>query len=54
MNILFSLFLDVLFNDSIPSFIQFAGALFVIASAVVPILIRSDKKQMEQKQVANG
>ncbi len=54
LNILFSLFLDVLFNDSIPSFIQFAGALFVIASAVVPILIRSDKKQMEQKQVANG
>ncbi|EOA3904754.1 DMT family transporter [Bacillus cytotoxicus] len=54
LNILFSLFLDVLFNDSIPSFIQFTGALFVITSAVVPILMRSDKKQMEQKQVANG
>ncbi|MED2438401.1 DMT family transporter [Bacillus thuringiensis] len=53
-NILFSLLLDLFFNNSIPSFIQFVGAICVLVSGVIPILIQSDTKKLGLKKVVGS
>ncbi|ETE99318.1 DMT family transporter [Bacillus thuringiensis] len=54
LNILFSLLLDILFNNSIPSVIQITGAIFVMGSAAIPIIVRVNKQQTEQRRAASS
>ncbi|PFJ18615.1 hypothetical protein COD67_16335 [Bacillus cereus] len=54
LNILFSLLLDMTFNNNTPSFIQITGATFVMGSAVVPIIRRENKKHTEQRRVVSS
>lgn len=54
LNILFSLLLDIMFNNSIPSFIQITGAIFVMGSAVVPIIKRGNKELTEQRRAVSS
>nr|WP_238439300.1 hypothetical protein [Bacillus cereus] len=53
-NILFSLLLDLFFNNSIPSLIQFAGAICVLVSGVILILFQSDTKKLGLKKVVGS
>lgn len=54
LNILFSLILDIMFNNSIPSFIQITGAIFVMGSAVIPVIQRGNKKHTEQRRAVSS
>ncbi|PEW78835.1 hypothetical protein CN424_14820 [Bacillus cereus] len=54
LNILFSLILDIIFNKSIPSFIQVTGAIFVMGIAVIPVIQRGNKKHTEQRRAASS
>ncbi|HDR7660262.1 DMT family transporter [Bacillus wiedmannii] len=54
LNILFSLILDIIFNKSIPSFIQITGAIFVMGIAVIPVIQRGNKKNTEQRRAVSS
>lgn len=53
-NILFSLLLDLFFNNSIPSVIQFTGAICVLISGVIPILFQSDTNYLQPKKAVGS
>ncbi|MDR4943168.1 DMT family transporter [Bacillus wiedmannii] len=54
LNILFSLILDIIFNKSIPSFIQITGAIFVMGIAVISVIQRGNKKNTEQRRAVSS